>query len=192
MNDRWLHTEDVTNHRTDKIGGWVLAQGQVFDWNNVIIEHDSMFVLALFLGLPRFRSSVYVLQFTLSMIHGSRRGLKNGEGLGTLIMWMTSIGCGVDIYVGGAVSDYKYVRNKPKSEFLTGQVEYSPSCERLGSCLATECLMRKSSMCTLFLNVDASPLRPPCVHLTSFTWQVFPGFPCFSPLFHFCVPVNKA
>ena len=70
---------------------------------------------------------------------------------------MTSIGCGVDIYVGGTVPDYKYVRNKLKSEFLTGQVEYSPSCERLGSCLATECLMRKSSMCTLFLNVDASP-----------------------------------
>ena len=70
---------------------------------------------------------------------------------------MTSIGCGVDIYVGGVVSDYKYVRNKPKSEFLVGQAEYLPSCECLGSCLATECLMRKSSMCSLFLNVDASP-----------------------------------
>ena len=80
---------------------------------------------------------------------------------------MTSVGCEVDIHVGDVVPDYKYMRNKPKSEFLTGKAEYSPSCEYLGSWLATEHLMRKSS--TLFLNVDPSPLRPPHVHLTSFT-----------------------
>ena len=43
---------------------------------------------------------------------------------------MTSGGREVD--VGGAVPDYKYVRNKPESGFLTGQAEYSRSCERLG------------------------------------------------------------
>ena len=29
--------------------------------------------------------------------------------------------------------DFKYGHNKPESEFLTGQAEYSQSCERLGS-----------------------------------------------------------
>ena len=40
---------------------------------------------------------------------------------------MTSGGHEVDTrwtYVGGAVPDYKYGRNKPESEFLTGQAEY--------------------------------------------------------------------
>ena len=36
---------------------------------------------------------------------------------------MTSGGREVD--VGGAVPDYKYGHNKPESEFLTGQAEYS-------------------------------------------------------------------
>ena len=40
--------------------------------------------------------------------------------------------------VGGAVPNYKYVRNKPESEFLTGQEEHSWSCERLGIYLAME------------------------------------------------------
>ena len=104
---------------------------------------------------------------------------------------MISVGHEVDTHVGGAVPDYKYMCNKPKSEFLTGLVEeYSPSCERLGSCLATECLMRKSSM--LFLNVDPSPststLCPSdIIHMIS-----VPRPSLFSPLLHFCVPGNKA
>ena len=36
-------------------------------------------------------------------------------------------------------------------------------------------------------NVGPSPLRPPRVHQTSFTWQVFPGLPRFSQLFCFHV-----
>ena len=38
------------------------------------------------------------------------------------------------------------MRNKPESEFLTGQVEYSRSCECLGSCLVMQLSMIKSSM----------------------------------------------
>ena len=40
---------------------------------------------------------------------------------------------------------YKYVCNKPKSKFLTSQVEYLQSCERQRSSLVTEHLMMKSS-----------------------------------------------
>ena len=69
---------------------------------------------------------------------------------------MTSGGREVD--VGGAVPDYKYGRNKPESEFLTGQAEYSRSCEHLGYCLATECSMMKSS--TLFHVFECGPLPP--------------------------------
>ena len=49
---------------------------------------------------------------------------------------MTSGGCEVD--VGGGVPDYKYRRNKPESEFLTVQAEYSRSCAHLGFCLVIE------------------------------------------------------
>ena len=59
----------------------------------------------------------------------------------------------------GAVPDFKYGRNKPESEFLTGQAEYSQSCERLGSCLVIERSMMKSS--TLFHVFDGGPLLPP-------------------------------
>ena len=38
--------------------------------------------------------------------------------------------------VGGQCSTSNFVRNKPESEFLTGQVEHTLSHERLGSCLA--------------------------------------------------------
>ena len=96
---------------------------------------------------------------------------------------MTSGGREVD--VGGAVPDYKYVRNKPESGFLTDQAEYSWSCERLGSCLATEHSMMKSS--TLFYEFECGPL-PPYVHLAS-TWrhsrdkcsQAFPVFRALPP-----------
>ena len=65
---------------------------------------------------------------------------------------MTSGGRKVD--VGGVVPDYKYVRNKTESEFLTGQAEYSRSCERL----AMERSMIKSS--TLFYIFECGPLPP--------------------------------
>ena len=107
---------------------------------------------------PRFCPSVFIQ-------YGTRKwkSAKNGEGLGTPITWMTSGGQEVD--VGGMVPDYKYGRNKPESEFLTGQAEYSWSCERLVSCLMVERSMMKSS--TLFHIVECGPyppmstLRPP-------------------------------
>ena len=46
---------------------------------------------------------------------------------------MMSGGC--EVTVGWAVPNCKYVRNEPENEFPTGQVEYSQSCEHLGSCL---------------------------------------------------------
>ena len=56
-------------------------------------------------------------------------GVKRGRpGNTVLVMWTIS-GC------RGVVPDYKYVFNKPESEFLTRQVEYLRSCERLRSCL---------------------------------------------------------
>ena len=44
-------------------------------------EHDSMFVLALFLGLPRFRFSVHIEYNTWK-----QKRAEKWEGLGTLIM----------------------------------------------------------------------------------------------------------
>ena len=44
---------------------------------------------------------------------------------------------------GGVVPDYKYVCNEPESKFLTGQAEYSRSCERLGFCVVMEHSMMK-------------------------------------------------
>ena len=130
--------------------------------------------VASFPGLPRF---LFFVQYNTRR----RKSAKNGEGLGTLITWMTSGGREVD--VGGTVPDYKYVRNKPESGFLTGQAEYSRSCERLGSCLETERSMMKSS--ALFHEFKCGPLLP-YVHLAS-TWrysrdkcsQAFPVFALF-------------
>ena len=70
---------------------------------------------------------------------------------------MTSGGREVD--VGEAVPDHKYRRNKPESEFLTGQAEYSRSCERLGSCVATE-LSSMMESSTLFHVFECRPLPP--------------------------------
>ena len=103
---------------------------------------------------------------------------KNGEGLGTLI-------CDVG---AGLVPDYKYMQNKPEIEFLTGQVEYLQSCERMDarwtSCLVSELLMMKFS--TL---LECGPL-PSYIHL-AFPDDIHvisvPGLPHFLPLFHFCV-----
>ena len=72
---------------------------------------------------------------------------------------------------------YKFVCNERQSEFLTGEVEYCRSCERLGFWLLLECLMMKSS--TLF---EFWPLSP-CIHLVSTRYhsrdrcsQAFPVF----------------
>ena len=70
---------------------------------------------------------------------------KNGEGLGTPIMW--------------GVPNYKCLCTKSESEFLTSQAEYSRFHERLRSCLTVEHSVIKSSV-----KVD------PYVYLTS-TWH---------------------
>ena len=78
---------------------------------------------------------------------------------------------GRKVDVGGVVPhvpNYKYGLNKPESEFLTSQAEYSWSCKCLGSCLAVERLMTKSStLFHVYSSADPSPptstLRPPDV-----------------------------
>ena len=60
-----------------------------------------------------------------SVLSGEKRGR---PGNTVLVMW-TIGGC------RGVVPDYKYMCIKPGSEFLTRQVEYLRSCERLRSCL---------------------------------------------------------
>jgi len=122
-----------------------------------------------------------------------RKSAKNAEGLGAPIMWMTSGGREVDVrwtWGGsrGAVPDYKYRRNKPENEFLTGEAEYLWSCERLGSCLKVERSMIKSS--TLFHVFECGPL-PPYVHLAS-TWRhscdrCSQAFPVFHALLVPCI-----
>ena len=64
--------------------------------------------------------------------------------------------------VGGVVPhvpDYKHGLNKPESEFLTSQAEYSWSCKCLGSCLVVERSMMKSSM--LFHVYSSAGPSPP-------------------------------
>ena len=74
---------------------------------------------------------MFVLQFVFGIIHGSGRVVENREGLETHHVTWTQ---GGDF----CPTICKYVRNKPESEFLTGQAEYWSSCEHLGSCLAME------------------------------------------------------
>ena len=62
---------------------------------------------------------------------------------------------------------------------MSGGREVDVGGERLGSCLAIEHLMMKSStLFHVYLNADPSPLRPPRVHLRHS--RVFPGLPRFS------------
>ena len=97
---------------------------------------------------------------------------------------MTSGGCEVDVGgVGGggggeAVFNYKFICNKPKREFLTGEAKYCRPREHLGSGPSLECLMMKSN--TLFERGSPPPptstSRPPdVIHMT--------GVPRPSPFF---------
>ena len=96
------------------------------------------------------------------------------------VMWMWRGGVrwiqwGRDVDMGGG--DYKYVHNKPESEFLTGQAEHLRSCEHLGSCLAMDGSMMKSSM---YLNADSSPpmstLHPPDVIHDTVSFRKYASF----------------
>ena len=64
----------------------------------------------------------FVLRFAFSIIHGIGRARKTGKAWEHLhvndVRWTRG-------GRRGAVPDYKYGRNKPESEFLTGQAEYS-------------------------------------------------------------------
>ena len=76
--------------------------------------------------------------------------------------------------------------NKPESEFLTSQTEYSWYCECMGSCQATKNSMMKSSTllkCGPLPSYFKSTSCPPDIaHVVS-----VPKHPCFSLLFHFSV-----
>ena len=109
----------------------------------------------------------FVLQFAFSIIHGSGRARKTGKA------WEHLSRDWCQVNVGGEVPDYKYGCNKPESEFLTGQTKYlwsgqtkySWSCECLGSCLAVERSMVKSSKLFHVFSVNPSPpLCPQCSH----------------------------
>ena len=102
-------------------------------------------------------------------MHRSRRAAKNGEDLGTLIIW-----CGRKVDVGRQCPTSDFVHNKPGSMFLTGQVEYCLYHEWLGSCLG---VVMKSSM-----SFKCGPF-PSNIHLTS-TWRhshhkISQAFPIF-------------
>ena len=96
--------------------------------------------------------------------------------------------------------DYKYIHNKPESEFLTCQEEYSQFCERLGSCLATECSKMKSSK-LLHVHVvfecgpfpPTSTLHPPDV-IHVMCSQAFPNFHSSSTFVYYTEhkPKNKS
>ena len=109
-------------------------------------------ILALCPGLPRFRSSVWV-QYNIQKQKSSEKQGRPGNTYHVDARWTW----------GGGVPDYKYVCNKPEREVLIGQAKYMyrRSCECLGSCLAMQCLMMKSS--TLFHVFEWGPL--PYIHL---------------------------
>ena len=57
---------------------------------------------------------------------------------------------------------YKYVCYRPESEFLTGQEEYSQSCE---------CLVKSSTLCGPLPHPPTSTLHPPdVIHTISVSW----------------------
>ena len=66
----------------------------------------------------------------------------------------------------------RYMCNKPKSKFLSGEEEYSRSCECIVSCLATERSMMKSS--TLF---ECEPLHPYTLLLPDIIHMISPPKP---------------
>ena len=70
---------------------------------------------------------------------------------------------------GGGVPNYEYMFNKPESELLTGQAEYPQFCECLGSRLAMERSMMKSSkLCYTSPPLRLSTSHPPdVIHVVS-------------------------
>ena len=137
--------------------------------------HKPWITVASSPGLPCFLFFYYTWK---------RKSAKNGEGLGTSIMWMTSGGREVD--VGGALPINQLVCN---SEFLTSEVEYCRSCETQESWLSLERSMMKPS--TLF---EHEPL-PPYVHLVSTRRhsrdRCSQAFPVFRALALPCIILNE-
>ena len=117
--------------------------------------------IASFAGLPRF------LFFTRKW-----KSAKNGEVLGTPTTWLTSGGRKVDVGGRGQhsntwnnVLDFIIERSTARQDPRRSQDhEYStwPVSSQVH--------------CARTCNWAPPPLRPPCVHLTSFTWLVFHVF----------------
>ena len=76
--------------------------------------------IASFPGLPRFRSSVCVQYNARQRKSAKKKWGRPGNTYHVNDVRWTRGGRG-----GGAVPDYKYGRNIPESDFLTGQAEYS-------------------------------------------------------------------
>ena len=109
--------------------------------------------LASFPGLPRF-----YLPSVFTIIHGSRRSVKNREGLGAFITWVDAR------WSRGEGPLFKYIRTKLESEFLAGFYHakvWSPKG------LRSENSVEHSNgwSCMLFWQLDPSPH----FHLAS-TW----------------------
>ena len=144
--------------------------------------HHTLFLLSLVPWPPPFFfcSSVCVQYNTWKRKSDKKRGRPGNTYHVNDVRWTRGghRGGGVQLQVH---AQYTWER------VLTGPVEYSWSCERLGSCLAVEHSMMNSS--TLFnvfeyrLLPPASNSRPPdIIHMVSVL-----RYSPFSPLFHFCV-----
>ena len=79
----------ISNKSMKRLWAPPLTKVQRYGASNAVMSHVNC-VLVSFPGLPSF----YLL-FVFTIIHGSRRPAKNGEGLGAFITWMTSGGCKV-------------------------------------------------------------------------------------------------
>ena len=112
-------------------------------------------------------------------MHKSGRLVKNGEGLGAFITWMTSgehevdVGGGGDqlaeLHTGSSVQALYHV-------FGLQTLAWSKLLVLTGKKLAFK-------FSTYIFECRPLPPCPPRIHLAS-TWWMFPGLPHFSPVFH--------
>ena len=122
-------------------------------------------------SIPGF--SRFYLLFVFTIIHGRRRAVKNGESLGSFIVWMTS--------------DKVDVRGRGPTALDHGQAVYSSS--RLQMLAWSILLVFTSNKVTLELNLCILECRllpsPPTSTSHPLTWWVSPGLPRFPLLFCF-------
>ena len=114
------------------------------------------------------RAPLFYLLFVFTIMHGSRRAVRNGE---VLISFTTS-GHKVDVRGRGWYSNM-YAWN----QVLTGH-DSTTLMSGLQDC------GRVLEGIIQWVTSVVEPLspHPVCVHLTSFTWWMRPGLPCFTLL----------